>query len=375
MDSRALTLRPSLVHLWLNAKVPPAVEGVIMKSGLLFRRFFGGYHTAGSSLLLAVALIFPAFPSPSLLAQAGSAEDSTLIVVVGAAGEEAYGKNFATWAAAWEKTAARAHAREFTIGLTDTGAVTDHDALEKLLASQSHQSSSAELWIVMIGHGTFDGKEAKFNLRGPDLSATELAAWLKPFNRPIALIDCASASAPFLAKLSAPGRVIVTATRSGYELNYARFGQYLAEAIGNPEADLDKDGQTSLLEAFIFASNRVAEFYKSQGRLATEHALIDDNGDGLGTPADWFRGIRAVKKAKEGATVDGLRAHQFHLLKSEFEQKLSPAIRARRNDLELAIAKLRDQKSKMPEDDYYRELETLLLQIARLYEQSSVGLE
>jgi hypothetical protein len=230
------------------------------------------------------------------------------------------------------------------------------------------RESSDELWIVLIGHGTYDGREAKFNLRGPDLSATELAEWLKPFSRPLALIDCASSSAPFLTKLSAPGRVIVTATRSGFELNYARFGQYLSEAIGNPEADLDKDGQTSLLEAFIFASNRVAEFYKSQGRLATEHALIDDNGDGLGTPADWFRGIRAVKKAKEGATVDGLRAHQFHLVRSEFEQKLPPEVRARRNELELSIAKLRDQKPKMPEDDYYRELERLLLQIARLYE-------
>ena len=137
---------------------------------------------------------------------------------------------------------------------------------------------------MVIGHGTFDGKEAKFNLRGPDLSAADLAEWLKPFRRPVAVINCASASSPFINKLSATNRVIIAATRSGYEQNYARFGEYISSAVADPQADLDKDGQTSLLEAFLMASRRVAEFYNTEGRLATEHALLDDNGDGLGTP-------------------------------------------------------------------------------------------
>ena len=81
----------------------------------------------------------------------------------------------------------------------------------------------------------------------------------------------------------------VTATRSGYQHNYARFGKFLAEALSNPKNDLDKDGQISLLESFLSASHRTTEFYKTEGRLATEHALLDDNGDGLGTPATWFR--------------------------------------------------------------------------------------
>ena len=164
---------------------------------------------------------------------------------------------------------------------------------------------------MLIGHGTFDGKEAKFNLRGPDLSATELAAWLKPFRRPVIVINCASSSSPFLNQLSAPERIIVTATRSGYEDNFARFGKFMAEAIADPAADLDKDGQTSLLEAFLMASRRVKEFYEADGRLVTEHALLDDNGDGLGTPADFFRGVRAVKKPVEGGSVDGVRANQI----------------------------------------------------------------
>jgi hypothetical protein len=165
--------------------------------------------------------------------------------------------------------------------------------------------------------------------------------------------------------------VIVTATKSGYEQNYARFGRYMAEAIIDPQADLDKDGQTSLLEAFLMASGRVGEFYNSEGRLATEHALLDDNGDGLGTPADWFRGIRAVKKAKEGGSADGLRAHQLHLVRSDQEQKLSAQVRARRDELELAISRLRDTKNQAKEDDYYRQLEKLLLELATLYQQNT----
>src|SRR5262249_53253088 len=156
------------------------------------------------------------------------------------------------------------------------------------------------LWIVLIGHGTFDGREAKFNLRGPDLTEVELAEWLAPLKRPAAVINCASASGPFLNRLSGPNRVVVTATRSGHEQNLARFGQSLAESIADPRADLDKDGQISLLEAYLTASSRVAEYYKTHAQLATEHPLLDDNGDKLGTPPDWFHGIRATKRAKDG---------------------------------------------------------------------------
>src|SRR5436853_518057 len=118
------------------------------------------------------------------------------------------------------------------------------------------------------------------------------------------------------------------------------------------------------------ASRRVSQFYQLEGRLATEHALIDDNGDGLGTPADWFQGVRAVKKADKGSSVDGRRAHQIHLVSNAEDLKLSTADRTRRDELETAIASLRDQKTKLPKDDYYRQLESLLVQMARLYEAS-----
>jgi hypothetical protein len=291
------------------------------------------------------------------------AQHATVIVVTGAAGEPEFAPDFALQVEAWAKVSAQAEAKHVSIG----GSETDREQVKTALASEL-KSGPGELWIVLIGHGTFDGKEAKLNLRGPDLSATELSEWLKPFQRPMAIIDTTSSSAPFLAKLAAPKRVIVSATRSGNEQNYARFGKYLAEALPDPKSDLDKDGQISLLESFLSASHRTAEFYKTENRLATEHALLDDNGDGLGTPADWFRGVFATKRAKDGAAPDGPRAHQFHLVRSTAEQQLSPEVRARRDQVEIQIAALREKKAKMNEEKYYQELEKLLLQLAAVYD-------
>ena len=184
------------------------------------------------------------------------------------------------------------------------------------------------------------------------------------------ICNCASSSAPFLVKLSEPGRVVVTATKSGFEHNYARFGRYLAGAIAEPEADLDKDGQTSLLEAFLTASGRVDEFYSAEGRLVTEHALLDDNGDGLGTRADWFRGIRPVQKAQDDAPLDGYRAYQFHLVRSRAERRMPPDLRAKRDRLELEVMRLRDAREEFSEDEYFSKLEALLYEITRIYEQT-----
>ncbi|MGD1029589.1 MAG: hypothetical protein ABSA05_00470 [Opitutaceae bacterium] len=318
------------------------------------------------ALLAASGLAAPAEPPP---ASAAPATDRTsVIVVVGIAGSGEYGPIFSDEADRWEKISAQADAKFLAIGRKDAGPASDHDLLRQALEAEP-KDGLGKLWLVLIGHGTFDGKEAKFNLRGPDLPASELALWLRPFHRPLAVIDTTSASAPFLTKLSGPDRVIITATRSGDEQNYARFGQYFIEALADPQSDLDKDGEVSLLEAFLSASARVAEFYKTEGRLATEHPLIDDNGDGLGTPPDWFEGVRAVKKARDGASVDGPLAQQFVLVPSAEEQKLSPAVRAQRDRLELAVSRLRDNKASLPADDYYSKLEALLLQLARLYPQ------
>ena len=292
-----------------------------------------------------------------------------VIVVVGAAGTPEYAVQFGEWAALWEKACINGQAIYISVGLDEIKESSDHARLQKILTNELKDSPVA-LWLVLIGHGTFDGRTAKFNLRGPDVSADELDEWLKPFIRPVAVINTASSSAPFLTRLSARQRVIITATKSGFEQNFTRFGQYLAESISNPEADLDKDNQTSLLEAFLTASNRVDEFYSAAGRLITEHALLDDNGDGLGTRADWFRGIRPVQKARDDAPLDGYRAHQFYLVCSEDEMKMPPTLRAQRDMLELEVMKLRDSKENFSEDEYFSKLETLLYDIAKIYEQT-----
>ena len=303
-----------------------------------------------------------------LAATPGRANDrATVIVVAGAAGEDEYAPVFAQQVEAWGKVCAQAGAKPIVIGAETAGTPPDRERLKQALEAEAKDGTD-ELWLVLVGHGTFDGKEAKFNLRGPDLAATDLAEWLQPFHRPLAIIDTASASAPFLSKLAGKGRVVVSSTRSGNEQNYARFGKFFAEAIADPTSDLDKDGQVSLLEAFLTGAQRTAEFYKTEGRLATEHALLDDNGDGLGTPADWFRGVRATKQAKDGATLDGPRAHQFHLVRSAAEQQLPAEARARRDALELKIAKLRESKTKLGEAKYFAELEKLLLELATVYE-------
>jgi hypothetical protein len=321
--------------------------------------------------LLCTVLLSALAPAPAPASdQTVNPARSSVIVVVGAAGEEEYGESFGRWAASWEEASRRADARHLTIGLQTNSPVPDRERLQLALANEA-KDGFTELWLVFLGHGTFDGKEAKFNLRGPDISASELVTWLQPFRRPLAVIDAASSSGPFLNKLSATNRAVITATRSGAEVNYARFGEYLSEAIAKPEADLDKDGQTSLLEAFLMAARNVAEFYSTEGRLATEHALLDDNGDGLGTPPDWFRGVRATKAAKDGAPLDGLRAHQFHLIRSGDDLKLSPEVRVRRGELEVALSKLRESKKQRSEEDYYARLEALLLELARLYEPAS----
>jgi hypothetical protein len=313
-----------------------------------------------SRILLMFSLLLNAPPATAV------DDRPTVIVVIGAEGEPQYGQDFATAADRWADAGKRGGARLVQVG-RDKPETSDKEQLRKLLEAES-KNAKAPLWLVLIGHGTFDGKEAKFNLRGPDFSDRELAEWLKAFQRPLAVIDCSSSSAPFLNKLSGQNRVVITATQSGSELQLSRFGEYMSIAIADPAADLDKDGQTSLLEAFLAAAHNVEEFYKTEGRLATEHALIDDNGDGKGTPASWFQGLRATKAARDNTPLDGPRAHQWHLVMSDAEQAMPADARAKRDELELKIEALRARKGSMTEAEYYRELESLLLQLAPLYQ-------
>ena len=332
--------------------------------------WLGGWLVLLTALSAVPALTAASDPMVKTAVAAVDASGPAVILVLGAPGETEYEQAFQRQHQRWQDAVRRANGTLQVVGDPERGGSTgDLDRLRDLLVQLAEAPTDGRpLWLVLVGHGSFDGKEAKFNLRGPDLTADTLAGWLAPLKQPQAVVVASSASAPFLAKLSRPGRVVVVATRSGYEQNYVRFGEHLAEVVADPSGDLDRDGQTSLLEAFLRAAHLTGEFYRNDGRLLTEHALIDDTGDGRGTPAEWFRGTRAVKQAAEGAALDGLRAHQWHLLRSPGEQRLTSAQRERRDALEREIDALRGRKESLPEPDYLAQLEERLIELARIYE-------
>ena len=296
--------------------------------------------------------------------QTKDSQRGEMVLVVGAGGTDEYTKTFAEWADQWKQLATRANL-QFS---EPAGDGTNRDWLKQQLAECG--DSESPLWVVLIGHGTSDRNVTKFNLRGPDVSGTELKEWLAACKRPVILANCFSCSGGWLKDVQGPNRVVITATSSGAELNYSRFGGFLAESVADSSADLDHDEQVSLLEAFLLASSKVERFYESESRLATEHALLEDNQDGKGTPAKFFTGIRAEGRAKDGSLPDGRMAHRYILVPSKNAPKLSQEEVAERDRLESEIEKLRSRKRKLGEDAYYEELEKLMVQMAELYDDT-----
>lgn len=308
------------------------------------------------TLTLLLTLTAPAQLSPQ--------RDLDILLVVGTPGEDQYAKLFDAQVTAWKDAASKADVKLSIIGQDK-----DEDDLQKLefALKKAVTSKTGQFWLVMIGHGTFDGREAKFNLRGPDVTARQLGDWLRPIQRELVFIQTASVSAGFMQPLLGKNRVIITATKSADEIYYTRFGEYFAPAIaGLPEADLDQDKQVSLLEAFLYGSKRVAEFYESEERLATEHALLEDNGDGMGTRFEVFEGVKA-----SDLKADGNRAAQIALVLSDEERSLTDEQRQTRDSLERELDVLKGKRTSLEEDDYYTELERLLRQLAEVYATDS----
>jgi hypothetical protein len=300
-----------------------------------------------------------------------SAQDQTplqrnldILLVVGTSGEDQYAKLFDAQVTAWKDASSKA-----SVKLKIIGQDKDENDLKKLETTLKKAATvkDGQFWLVMIGHGTFDGREAKFNLRGPDVTARQLGDWLRPLQRELVFIQTASASAGFIPPLVGKNRVIISATKGADEIYYTRFGEYFAPAIaGLPEADLDQDQQVSLLEAFLHASKKVTEFYEQEERLATEHALIEDNGDGIGTRSEVFEGVTA-----SAPKADGARAGQIALVLSDEERRLTDAQRQQRDALERELEALKGKRAAMGEDAYYTDLEKLLRELAELYSGSS----
>jgi hypothetical protein len=306
--------------------------------------------------------------APALHAESGL----KILLVVGSGGTKDYTKEFAEISALWIDAAKKGETAIEIIGLEAPSGETPADA--ERLKQQLAAEKSPELWLVLIGHGTFDQRETKFNFRGPDVTDRDLASWTDAYQGRLSVINTASASGSFIRAMSKPDRIVITATKNEGEQSYARFGRYFAEALGGIEGgDLDNDDQVSLLEAYLHASRRVADFYKSEGRIATEHALLDDNGDQLGSRSEWFEGTTPTQTASPEAKPDGDLAAQKVLVKNAFERLLSSEQREKRDDLERQVVDLRRSKKDVPESDYYTKLEALLLELARLYDSVKPG--
>lgn len=300
-----------------------------------------------------------------LLALAGMAAahaaGKSMLIVVGAPGEAGYKTNFETQAKAWEKAARDASITPHILGLEPkTG---EREQMRDLLATTGRDGD--DLWIVLIGHGTFDGRDAKFNLHGDDLTPEEFAEWLKPFRRRVIVLNFFAASGAFLPHLGGRNRVVLSATRSGGERNYSRLGEFVARSLPDRDTDIDDDGSRSLRELAVHGTKLVNDFYENGQLVVPEHAMLDDNGDGKGTPVS--------ELGRKQKNPDGLVAAQIILPRAGDAPPLTADQRARRDKLEAAIEALKAEKKSLPEKEYYRKLEELLLQLAAVYEDWGDG--
>jgi len=294
----------------------------------------------------------------------------SILVVIGAAGEEEFGKAFRESGERWH---AAFPSDDFSLlDGTDLAKSDEKDHRQQILDWIAKDESKRvdgdpiqERWLVLIGHGTNDRKAAKFNLKGPDISAETITKAIASVKARWLIMDGSSSSGPFINALSGENRIVITATKSGAEQNYARFGEYFSKSITDPTTDLDHDDCVSILEAFLAASNRVAQFYENEGRLASEQALLDDNGDSRGTPAAFYRGARPVKAPADGLKLDGSLASR--MIASSFGQPdlRTGDQRAKCEAIADQIELLRSRKKELAEEEYYLELEKLFLQYAK----------
>ena len=214
------------------------------------------------------------------------------------------------------------------------------------------------LYVVLFGHGSFDGTDAVLNIARRDLTSADYAQLLDTIQAGrLVFINTASASGPFVPALSATERIVITATRSGTQRNQTIFPRFLVEALANPSADLDHDGSLSMLEVFRYAAQRTQGHFKDHGYLATEHALLDDSGDGDGARLEQLRespdGHLAAITFLRRPSAEGVTARMATMLQSK-------------EAIEREIAALKARKAAMNPDNYYAELEVLMLRLARL---------
>ena len=283
------------------------------------------------------------------------------LTVAGLGGEPDYEQRFKMLADESDKLLKAGGADREVITLQGSGAT--KAAVNAALSKFAGMAKSQDALVVMlIGHGTFDGFEYKFNLPGPDISGTELAAALNkvPAARQL-VVNMTSASGGSIPALRKEGRVVVCATRTGTEKNATVFARFWVEALRDPAADTDKNETVSALEAFKYAQAKTAKFYEDQKRLATEHSVMEDTGKGSGERAP---------SAENGV---GLRAAAFPLVrfgttKIAATDPAKKALLDKRDQIQAQIDELKFQKTSMAPDAYKQNLTMLLIQLSQVQE-------
>jgi hypothetical protein len=291
-----------------------------------------------------------------------TAQERYAVVIAGAAGGEPYAAKLSGWrqrlvSVLREKLAFGAdRIQVFAENSSDAQPATRERvtvAIEKLAQVAGPEDLVV---LVLMGHGSFDGVEAKFNLVGPDLDTTEWRDLIRPLRSRVILVNTTAASFPFVERLSGPRRIILTATETPAQKFDTIFAEHFINVLADSAADLDKDGRVSVLEAFSAASRQVKQQYERAGQLPIERAVLDDNGDGVG-------------KWAGGDGTDGATAARTFLDGAESTTPADPALAEllqKRAALEAQVDDLRARKVLMPPDEYAREFERVMIDLARV---------
>jgi hypothetical protein len=311
-----------------------------------------------------LAIVVPVLALAALaMPRAASAENARFALVVeGASGEEQYAVQHRRWVDGLVTTLRerfKYDASHLTVLAEQPKEGEEKATAEnvKLVLGRlaKTMTSTDQLIIVLIGHGSGDAADAKFNLVGPDLSVTEWSALLKPVQGHLAIVDTTSSSFPYLAGLAAPGRVVITATSSFGQRYHTQFPEGFVQALASPDADLDKDGRISLLEAFVFASRSVKTYYDQKGTMATESSLMDDTGTGKGTDA--------AAATSADASLAALTYFDTPVVATSSDPETQRLL-ARQQALNTQLDELRRKKASMPADEYDKQFEALMLDLA-----------
>jgi len=284
------------------------------------------------------------------------------LTVAGLGGEPDYEQRFGLWAGEIESIlkSGGGDGKVETLKGTAATSANVRAALEKIAQEAKPQDG---LVVMLIGHGTYDGVNYKINLPGPDLSAADLAALLNrvPATRQL-VVNMTSASGGAMSSLRKENRVVITATKTGAERNATVFPRFWVEALRDPAADTDKSQTISALEAFHYAQHKITEYYESQKRLATEHALLEDTGKGEGV------------RTPSPENGEGLRAANFPVVRLEAATSIAhnpgkQKLFEKKEQLEQQIDELKYNKAVMPPEQYKKQLTALLVELAKTQEE------